>query len=224
MCNIVKSVDSFECKEWFLYKHYAHKMPNIVYSFGLFINDKLSGVCSFGQPPPNFNNSEDICIGIENVRVLELNRLVVNDGLPKNTLSNFVSKCLKLLPRPMIIVSYSDTRQGHNGYIYQATNWIYTGLPQKTGGREYFIDGRWIGNKGIFHKYGTRKVEDLEKLFKGIEYRDVSLKHRYFYFIASKKLKKKLKQKLKYKSLKYPKGNNERYDASYEPQTQTKLF
>ena len=124
MCNIVKSIDSFECKEWFLYKHYAHKMPNIVYSFGLFINDKLSGVCSFGQPPPNFNNSEDICIGIENVRVLELSRLVVNDGLPKNTLSNFVSKCLKLLPKPMIIVSYSDTRQGHNGYIYQATNWI----------------------------------------------------------------------------------------------------
>ena len=32
-----------------------------------------------------------------------------------------------------------------------------------------------------------------------------------------------------YKNLKmnifpYPKGNNERYDASYKPQTQTKLF
>ncbi len=31
----------------------------------------------------------------------------------------------------MIIVSYADTSQNHHGYIYQATNWIYTGLTKK---------------------------------------------------------------------------------------------
>ena len=38
---------------------------------------------------------------------------------------------LNLLPKPQAIVSYADTSQGHHGYIYQATNWIYTGLSAK---------------------------------------------------------------------------------------------
>ena len=35
---------------------------------------------------------------------------------------------LLLLPKPTIVVSYADTGQGHVGYVYQSTNFIYTGL------------------------------------------------------------------------------------------------
>ena len=28
----------------------------------------------------------------------------------------------------LILVSYADTQMNHNGYIYQATNWIYIGM------------------------------------------------------------------------------------------------
>ena len=120
----VRSIDTEQTKEWFLYKHYAHRMPSISYSFGLFNESNvLVGVCSFGMPP-NYIEMK----AWEPFDLLELNRLVVNDGLEKNVLSYFVSKCLSLLPTPKVIISYSDFRAGHHGYIYQATNWVYTGV------------------------------------------------------------------------------------------------
>jgi len=120
----VKPIDYQDCKEWFLKKHYAKRIPSISFCFGLY-SDKLEGVCSLGKPAsPNL--CESICGNEYKELVYELNRLVVNDGLPRNTLSYFVSQTLKLLPE-LIIVSFADAHQGHHGYIYQATNWIYTG-------------------------------------------------------------------------------------------------
>lgn len=51
-------------------------------------------------------------------------------------------------------------------------------------------------------------------------------KHRYFYFIGTKEEKDKMKNFLleKYKIMKYPKGDNNRYDASYKPEIQGILF
>lgn len=62
-------------------------IPSISFCFGLF-SDKLEGICSFGSPP-----SRALCVGVCGVdnshKVVELNRLIVNDGLPKNTLHYF---------------------------------------------------------------------------------------------------------------------------------------
>ena len=125
---IVKSIKKELCKEWLLYKHYAKRMCSISYSFGLFIDGNLNGVCTFGFPPNyNYNNGKCVFNNYECL-TLELNRLVVNDNLKKNSLSYFVSQCLKKLPKNSCIVSYADQNNGHNGYIYQATNWIYTGV------------------------------------------------------------------------------------------------
>ena len=60
-------------------------------------------------------------------------------GLEKNVLSFFVSGCLNRLPKPSVVVSYADTSQGHHGFIYQATNWIYTGLSAKF--KDYAVRG-----------------------------------------------------------------------------------
>lgn len=49
-------------------------------------------------------------------------------------------------------------------------------------------------------------------------------KHRYFKFICSKYDLKKIKELMPYESLPYPKGDNKRYDASYQPLIQTTLF
>lgn len=46
----VKRINPEETKEWFLYKHYARRIPNIQYAFGLFNGPQLVGVCSFGVP------------------------------------------------------------------------------------------------------------------------------------------------------------------------------
>jgi hypothetical protein len=128
----VKSIDSYQCKEWLLYKHYAKRLPSISYSFGLYDNDNiLNGVLTFGMPPSS-TLAESICGESFKKNVLELNRLVINDGLEKNVLSYFVSKCLIMIPKPNIIVSFSDANMGHNGYIYQACNFLYTGESSNT--------------------------------------------------------------------------------------------
>ena len=198
----VKSISYNECKEWLLYKHYAKRMCSISYAFGLFIDGVCEGICTFGKPP-----SPPLCNGVCGVEfssfVYELNRLVVNDGLPKNTLSRFVSECLRKLPE-LVIVSYADTAMNHNGYIYQATNWIYTG---KTKERTD------IGSEDGTHSRHYNKGE-TERKFR-------SSKHRYVFFT---KHKKKWIKRLNYKIEPYPKGENQRYDATYKPHTQTKLF
>ena len=123
VCSIVKN----QTHDWLLNKHYAKRIPAIEYAFGLFDGVILVGVMTFGQPPsPSLK--ESICGKEYSNLCIELNRLVVNDGLEKNTLSYFVSQSLKMIPSPRIIVSFSDINKGHQGYIYQATNWIYTGL------------------------------------------------------------------------------------------------
>jgi hypothetical protein len=122
----VLSIESSQTYDWLLHKHYAKRIPSISFAFGLYEDQILKGVLTIGKPA-----SPSLCDGIcgkdFSRYVYELNRLCVEDNLEKNTLSFFVGKCLKLIPDNMILVSYADTIMNHHGYIYQATNWIYTG-------------------------------------------------------------------------------------------------
>ena len=205
----VKSIDSFLTHEWLLNKHYAKRLCSISYSFGLFDNKNiLNGVLTIGKPA-----SHSLCIGICGIEneeyVYELNRLVINDNLEKNIASFFISSSIKYLPK-MIIVSYADSHQNHHGYVYQATNWIYTG---KTKERTD------IGFDDNSHSRHYQKGIDtkLNRKFR-------SSKHRYCIFIGSKQDKKQFIKSLKYQIHPYPKGNNQRYDSSYQPLIQTSLF
>ena len=212
----VKPIEHYECKEWLLYKHYAKRLPSISYSFGLFDDNILIGICTIGKPA-----SPSLCIGVcgesESEFVYELNRLVVNDGLPKNSLSYFVSRVLKSLP-PMILISYADTSQNHHGYIYQATNWIYTGLSAK------MTDWRLKdSNKHGRHMLDSYTIEEIRNDDR-FELVERLRKHRYIYFIGNKRQTKKWKSMLNYSIEQYPKGDNKRYDSSYVPIVQTKLF
>jgi len=203
----VKSIDTYLCKDWLLNKHYAKRIPSISYSFGLFNNENvLQGILTIGKPASN-----QLCIGIcgakNSLYVYELNRLVVNDNLEKNTLSFFVSNSIKLIKENMILVSYADTKMSHNGYIYQATNWVYTGATKER------TDIGFEDNKHSRHydknmDYSNRKIR--------------SSKHRYVYFIG--RFKKKFKLSLNYNVEPYPKGENKRYNSDYKPTIQTELF
>jgi len=219
---IVKSITNFDCKDWLINKHYAKRIPPIEYAFGLFIDNILSGVVTYGTPV----SSTLRMLWKGEYKLMELNRLVVNDGLPKNTLSQFVSVSLGMLPKPMVIVSYADTSQNHHGYIYQATNFYYTGLSAE------FKD---VMVKGMEHLHHTT-IEDLargkenrlqflrEKFGENLIMIDRPRKHRYFIFIGSKTKKRDMLAKMPYKILPYPKGENKRYDNSYFPVIQTTLF
>lgn len=210
----VKTVPQYQTKSWLLNKHYAKRVPSISYSFGLYDDDKiLQGVCTFGFPPnQEYNNGACVFANKISVLTLELNRLVVNDGLPKNTLSYFVSGCLKLLPKPSCIVSYADPNNGHHGYIYQATNWIYTGT--STPKFVYtFEDGSTFDIRRGIDKKG--KIIKRERVLST---------HRYFKFLGNKKQAKEMLKNLKYEIKPYPKGDNKRYDTTYKPSVQKILI
>ena len=174
----VLNIDKSMCYEWLLKKHYAKRIPSIIHSYGLYLNKKLSGVITFGMPPSS-TLAESVCGNKFKEYVIELNRLVVNDGLPKNTLSRFVSESIKMLPDNKIIVSFSDKNMGHNGYIYQATNFIYTGvtnnitkLIDKNGEEFHFRNiGHYQKNNRLKGKLiKRRKNEDKIKKIEIAEY------------------------------------------------------
>ena len=204
----VQPVTKADYAGWILKKHYAHRMPSVMFAFGLY-NEGLVGVCIFAMTP-NYVEME----AWKPYDLLELSRLCVNDGLGKNVLSYFVSQSIKLLPSPTVLISYSDIDWGHHGYIYQATNWLYTGVGGQ-GSRKFVLKG---GDE--LHQRHSDKIPD--DMIENIEHSKG--KHRYYYFHGNKTDKKKMRKMLRYDVLPYPKGDNKRYDASYEPEVQNLLF
>lgn len=201
----VQPIKRYECREWLLEKHYARRLPSISYAFGLYGGRDLVGILTIGKPAAN-----GICVGSCGKPyagyVYELNRLCVSEGLEKNVLSFFVGQSFKLITDDLIVVSYADTSLGHHGYIYQATNWVYTGLSAIR------TDPKGRPNQ---HSRHIKCEAGLERVIR-------PRKHRYFYFIG--KRAKEFRRSLIYPVLPYPKGDNQRYDASYEPVTQALLF
>ena len=209
--------------DWLLKKHYAKRIPSISYAFGLYDGgNDLQGVCTFGTPARMLNNGYGCFGGEISVDTYELNRLVVNDALPSNCLSYFVGKCLNYINKPCCIVSYADGNNGHHGYIYQATNWIYTGI---TTMEKIYIDrntGETIHPRTVVSLFGSREESSLPE---HIEIsKEISGKHRYFKFLGDKAKVREMKKFFKYSILPYPKGKNQRYDASYKPDIQQVLF
>lgn len=209
----VRSIKSKQTYDWLLNKHYARRIPMICYSFGLY-KDDLEGICTFGLGG-NINNNK-----FSNYDMIELNRLVINSRLGKNVLSFFIAKCFKLLPKPIVIISYADEKHNHSGYIYQATNWLYTGLSSME--RTIIKNDKEYHRKSLFDTYGTSSIEYLK--YKGYEILEANAKHRYLYFLGNKAQKKDMLKNLKYEIKPYPKGKNIRYDASYKPIIQRELF
>ena len=189
--------------------HYARKIPSIMYSFGLFHGGSMIGICTFGMPPNIMLIDRNIFNNDISVKVVELNRLCVEDGSPKNSSSFLVSNCLKMLPKPLCVVSYADRNQGHVGYIYQATNWIYTG--ESSGDRRLLntLTNTISHRKTIFNEFNTSSIKLLPDHFKSIK--EDKGKHRYFYFLGNHKQIKLMKDGFKYPILPYPKGESKRY-------------
>lgn len=207
----VLRVDHDSVKPWILQRHYARRMCSISFSFGLYDGNELVGVCTFGSPASPFL-CKGVCGEHNKDYVIELNRLIVDERRSENTLSWFVSKCLKSLP-PRIVVSYADTSKGHHGYIYQATNWLYTGLTMARKER---------GDVNNPDKHSRNLWHD-KNISVEYAYRDRPQKHRYVFFTGSKKQNRKWRSELKYEIFPYPKGPNSRYDIN-PIYSQSRLF
>jgi len=218
----ILSLKPQEVSPWLLQKHYARRMPPISYAFGLFAPD-LVGVVTYGVPSSSPLRS-GICGDQWKNNVLELNRLVCNEG--KNYASFLVANSLKHLPHPTIVVSYADLAMGHVGYIYQATNFVYTGLSVKK--QDYKIRGmEHLHNQTIndMAKGQEDRVAWLKAKFGNDFYMEErSRKHRYIFFCGNKYQKRQMLNDLKYEVEPYPKGETKKYDAGGVVATQQLLF
>lgn len=194
MIGEVLEIGQQEALDFLLPRHYSGRAPSISKAFGWYVKGELKAVCTFGKPA-----SPSLCIGVCGVgyaqNVYELNRLCREDDF-NEPLSRFVSACLRRL-RVMrwIIVSYSDMAMNHHGYVYQACNFIYTGM---TTERTDIYTG-----EGKHSRHYSEA--DLNSEFRQVR----SPKHRYVYFCTYlKKEKEEWKKALKYPILPYPKGDN----------------
>jgi hypothetical protein len=198
----VAQIKPKEAYPFLLYKHYARRIPSVSFAYGLFNSDNLVGVVTYGTPP-----SSTLCRGIcgddYQHQVLELNRLVLQNN-QRNEASRLVAQSLRLLPKPRIIVSFADKEQGHTGYVYQATNFLYTGTSAsfrdpKVKGLEHQHHATYahgLTNKQVIEKYGAENVYFVER----------SAKHRYITFLGNKLERKKMRELLRYEVLPYPKA------------------
>jgi hypothetical protein len=212
-----------EAEPWLLKKHYAKRIPPISYAFGIYKVSQLVGVVTYGTPVSS-SLRVGVCGGQWMDNVIELNRLCCDNE--KNVASTLVGRSLQMLPKPLVVVSYADTEQGHVGYVYQATNFVYTGLSAKR------TDWKL---KGMEHLHGAT-VADMsrgqenraqwmrDKFGDDFYLQDRSRKHRYVYFVGSKGQKKLMQSALMYAVEPYPKGDSKRYDAGGAVATQELLF
>ncbi len=183
--------------------HYLHRECPCSFAFGLFTKDHVNvGVIVYGVSCSS-TLLKGICGESEKNNVYELNRLWVDESVPKNGESYLIGNTIKKLDKE-IIVSFSEIEKGHSGIVYQATNFIYCGLSSK------FKDPKV---KGLEHQHHATYANGLsmaqvKKKYgeKNVYYIDRPRKHRYVFFNAKGKRKKELVNKLSYKILPYPKS------------------
>lgn len=206
---IIKKISYETAMSVIVKHHYLHRPAPCSFAFGLyeingdnsglFVMDRLVGVITYGTP-----SSAPLRGGIAGIEgkdnVIELTRLWVEDSTPKNAESYLIGNTLHKVNKE-IIVSFAEIEAGHVGTVYQATNWIYTGLSAKR--TNWTIDGVELHGQTIADKYTSKELKELcgDKF----KLKDRPRKPRYIYLNCTKRRKKQLLQKLRYSIEPYPK-------------------
>lgn len=130
----------YACEHW----HYSRCIPKSkLVKFGVWEDGRFIDAVIFGVGA----NSELVsAYGLQSTEGCELVRIALRDH--KSFVSEIMAKCLSKLketnPKLRMVVSFADPEQGHNGAIYQATNWIFAG--RSIASEEYIVNGkRWHG-------------------------------------------------------------------------------
>ena len=186
-----------EAKAAILANHYLHRMGSCSWAYGLYDEGRLAGVVTFGSPV-----SSTLCRGVcgpdEAPNLTELTRLWIEDGQPWGTASWFVARAMRQVPKS-VIVAFADPSVGHHGGVYQALNFVYTGLgpPRK----------RWFDPahpNAHTHRSATSRAANQTLRDEGrLLYIPAVQKHRYVFFQGRRK--RTLREKLRYPVLAYPK-------------------
>src|SRR5215468_10914981 len=147
----------YAVKHW----HYSRSLPcSKTARLGVWEDDKFIGVIVFAWGANRHLAGE---YKLKMTECAELCRV----ALTKHTtpVSKIISIAVKMLKREMpgirLIVSYADLNQGHQGKIYQASNWKFVGeTGHETG---IVLNGKLTHRRTINSKYGTSTIEWLHE-------------------------------------------------------------
>lgn len=198
----VKRIPNAIAQDVVVKNHYLHRKAPCSAAFGLFSPaDELMGVVMYGTP-----SSSALRAGVagpeEANNVIELTRLWVDDSAPKNGESYLIGNSIKQAGKD-IVVSFADSSENHVGYVYQATNWLYTGLSAKR--TDWHVEGYDKHGHTWADKYTAKEMREI--FGDKFSLKPRSRKHRYIWLNGSKTRKKELLKKLRYRTEPYPKAS-----------------
>jgi hypothetical protein len=176
--------------------------PFLSERWGLWHGPVLLGVVSYNLP------TRSVCASVFGEQhlhhVWHMGRLILADDAPRNSESRLIGASLRAIQRARpdvwAVLSYAATDAGHIGYVYQATNAIYTGI----GGETWFYvapDGRHRAT----HSSGGR-ISAARAASMGLTRREGGVKHRYIYVLGTKRERRERLALLCYPRLPYPKA------------------
>lgn len=145
----IRSVTQAEAVEFISRTHYAMGAPNTsVARHGLCAldDDKLCGV-TLWLPP---TKAAAVSVNPDNWQgVLALSRLCIAPGMPTNSASFLLGASMRLIDRSKwpTLLTYADTREGHTGAIYRATNWTCLGEVRGSDAWAHALTGERRGRK-----------------------------------------------------------------------------
>ena len=160
--------------------HYKHKMPPFAFACYVAYDDEVI----MGDPRKG-------CIvytlhNIWNPKYLQFARLWMCDTQPTNSESKFIAWTIADVRKKAIgagyigIVSYADPEAGHEGIVYQASNFIRDGKGRKST--------TWHSAKGFVHdKTATKEQRQV------MDKQEHEQKHRYVYLFDRRVHNAKLK-------------------------------
>ena len=159
-------------EEW----HYSKSINGLMsdYCFKLMDGERMIGAMIYGRFAmanvwKKYSDSPE--------EVIELRRLCCIDDTPKNTESYFIGKTLRWLKKNTTIktvISYADPEYGHEGIIYQATN--FKDIGKTSAGKVIMYNGKKYHDKAIRTKYKGELKPFAVRLRKALESGDAFYK------------------------------------------------
>lgn len=186
----------YACERW----HYSEKMPaGTTVKLGVWEDSDFIGTIIFTRgASPWLATPYD---GVASNEVCELARIALNDH--KTPVSRMLSIALSMLqdnsPGLRLAISFADPQAGHDGTVYQASNWIYTGRAQSN--TDILLGDTLHHERSVGNKYGTTALDDLRRQLDVRPIKRVSRPNKYKYVYP---LDSELREKIKGLSKPHP--------------------
>src|SRR5215471_5276046 len=141
--------------------HYSRSLPcSKTARLGVWENDQFIGAIVFAWGANRHLSGE---YRLKMTECAELCRVALSKHA--TPVSKILSIAVKILKRAMpgirLLVSYADLNQGHEGKIYQASNWVFVGETGTEAG--IILNGKLTHRRTINSKYSTSTIEWLHE-------------------------------------------------------------